>query len=139
MIGLELIGFVHRLAIPFKVQVRIQSIFCHGWKIQVCMKKWLLDWFFLCYELWRFRKKHFEGIALPNPVNCVNQANRNVNMFNQSNATVMQQQNLPILLHESNIRWIPPPAGWYKLNVDAAGLTSDGVWGLTAVIETLMA
>jgi hypothetical protein len=48
------------------------------------MKKWLLDWFFLCYE--RIRNKCFEGIALPNPVNCVNQANRNVIMFSKSNA-----------------------------------------------------
>jgi len=90
----------------------------------------------LCYVLWNVRNKRcFEGLELPDPVTCANQANKNVIIFNQSNALNLQQQILPIPSPQSNIRWTLPPAGWYELNVDAAGPTPDGVWGLAAVIR----
>ncbi|MCI95504.1 hypothetical protein A2U01_0116802, partial [Trifolium medium] len=33
------------------------------------------------------------------------------------------------------MRWVPPISGHYKLNVDVAGPTEDGNWGLAAVVR----
>jgi hypothetical protein len=47
----------------------------------------------------------------------------------------LKTQNQPIPMPNSNIRWCHPPVGYYKLNVDVAGPSEQGKWGIVVVIR----
>lgn len=90
----------------------------------------------ICYDIWKVRNKVcFEGLEIPIVATVVHTANNSIISFQNVNALIMQNQieNIPAPI--DTVHWSPPPTGWFKLNVDAAGPAEDGNWGMSAVIR----
>jgi hypothetical protein len=88
-----------------------------------------------CYEIWCARnKKCFEGTYVDVTV-IVQKTQRSIVNFKSANTTLLEAlsrcPNLPI----SDVHWTPPISGFYKLNVDAAGLIEEGKRGIGVVVR----
>lgn len=91
---------------------------------------------FICYEIWRIRNKRCsEGIEIRSASECYKSAIKAVCNYNSAQNDLLQSQNQSVPIPASNIRWCLPSAGSYKMNVDAAGPSDDGKWGLAVVIR----
>jgi len=76
----------------------------------------------LCYEMWCARnKKCFEGIDV-DVAATVQKAQRSIVNFKSASTVLAETLSGGLIFPISDVHWTPPFNGFYKLNVDAAGL-----------------
>jgi len=89
----------------------------------------------LCYEIWCARNKKCFEEADVDVAATIQKAQRSIVNFKSVSMVLVKTLNGGPILPISDVHWTPPFSGFYKINVDAAGLIEGDKWGIGVVVR----